>query len=268
LLKFSYPIRDALQSAADAAEINISEWPEEKRRGIWTRVAPVWKARADKAGIRWGSQTRTGHRDSQISSQILPITGGPDINCRPMERIGSSPYPIPFDPAEVFVLTVASELVMTRSGKTKKWVEQTLELRLRLSDRLIRTSIMASFSHPASIFQGTAPTLISHFLLPPISAISGVTRFKVQKNSYGRIWPDESMRPVRDCVEVQNLLDCGNDQKVTLVLLAHRGYDHIGWIGWAEQMRNMSVNSMFGIGYTCVYFHLLLLLYLYCPPQC
>src|ERR1700734_4292470 len=102
---------------------------------------------------------------------------------------------------------------------------------------------MASFSHPASIFRGTAPTLISHFLLPLISVLSGTTHFDVPKTLYSRIWPDESICPVRDCTEVQNLLNSGNDQEVTLVLLVHHGYDHIGWIGWAEQMRNMSRNS-------------------------
>ena len=72
---------------------------------------------------------------------------------------------------------------------------------------------------------------------------------------------------VRDCAEVQNLLNLGNYQEVMLVLLAHYGYNYIGWIGWAEQMDNMLRNSMFGIGYMCVCFHLLPIFYLYCPSQ-
>ena len=149
-----------------------------------------------KTSIWWGSQTGTGHQDSQIMLQIVPISGGPDINCWPMEHIGTSLYLFPFDPTKVFVLTVASELIMTRSGKVQKWAEQTLDLRLQLSEHLICMLIMASFSHPASIFQGTALTSILHFLLP-ISAISGTTHFDVLKTLYSCIWPDESIHPVR-----------------------------------------------------------------------
>jgi hypothetical protein len=114
-----------------------------------------------------------------------------------MEHIGTSLYLLPFDPTKVFVLTVASELIMTRSGKVQKWAEQTLDLRLQLSEHLICMLIMASFSHSASIFQRTALTSILHFLLLPISALSGTTHFDVLKTLYSCIWPNESIHPVR-----------------------------------------------------------------------
>jgi hypothetical protein len=217
------------------------------------RVAPAWKERAQRINCQWGNKGKEGRRDSEISARIQPFMGGAAVNCRPMERIGSKPYPLPFDPTEVFVLTVAAELMTSQSGKTRKWVEETLDFRLRISERLVRTCISTSFGHSASIYPTTARTLISHFLLPPMSSIAGFTRFNIPKSTYSPLWPDESARPIRDCIPLQNILDSGNGQRDTLIVLGHHCYDHIGWIGWARQMCNMSNNSMFGIGYTFVF---------------
>jgi hypothetical protein len=133
--------------------------------------------------------------------------------------------------------------------KSRTWVQNTLEFRLRMSERLVRASISSSFNRNASVFEGAALTLTRQFLLPPMSLLSNLNQISVSRNAYDKYWPDESARTISDAEALQNLLDSGNALSATLVLLAHQAYDHLGWVGWAHLMRNMSDDSSFGIAY-------------------
>jgi hypothetical protein len=64
---------------------------------------------------------------------------------------------------------------------------------------------------------------------------------------YNSFWLNQAIRPVNDALSLQQLLDTGNDQTNTLVILAHQGCNMLGWMGWAKQMSCMSEMSSFGI---------------------
>lgn len=171
------------------------------------------------------------------------------MSCRPLELVNSSPAPLPTPPVQVFVITVASELMIANRKKSRAWVEDILDFRLRMSERLVRATVGASFHCNASVFPETSSTLVRQFLLPPMSLLSNLDRFSISKSAYDQFWPDSSARTVSDLESLLNFLESGNAQAATLVLLGHQAYDHLGWIGWAHMMRNMSDGSSFGIAY-------------------
>jgi hypothetical protein len=207
-----------------------------------------WKTRANSVGVDWGTKGKPGGRKAEVTAKIKIASGG-SASCRPLELVNSSPAPLPTRPDQVLVLTVASEAMATNNQKSRAWVEDILGFRLRMSERLVRASVNASFNCGASVFAGASPTLVRQFLLPPMSVLSRLDRLSVSKATYDKFWPDSSVRTVSDSVQLQNLLDSGNAQAATLVLLAHQAYDHLGWIGWAHLMRKMSADSSFGIAY-------------------
>src|ERR1700676_3747402 len=67
-----------------------------------SRCSLVHEARQTLAQFRNNSKTFT--------------TSGDIISCRPLECIHSSPYPLPILPAQVFIVTVASETMATTNG--------------------------------------------------------------------------------------------------------------------------------------------------------
>ncbi len=129
----------------------------------------------------------------------------------------------------------------------RTWVQDVLHFRLRMSERVVRASISATSP-------GTTRTLIYQFLLPPVSLLHNRTQLSISKDAYSNYWPDSTVRAVSDAKLLQDLLESGTRQTATLLLLAHQPYDHLGWIGWAHLMRNMSDESSFGIAYICTYF--------------
>jgi hypothetical protein len=115
-----------------------------------------------------------------------------------------------------------------------------------MSERVVRTLISATSP-------GTTRTLIYQFLLPPVSLLHNRTQLSISKDAYSNYWPDSTVRAVSDAKLLQDLLESGAGQTTTLLLLAHQAYDHLGWIGWAHLMRNMSDESSFGIAYMYVF---------------
>lgn len=248
---FSQPIQHAIEQAATDANVDISHWTPARIRGIWSRTAKDWNKRATDAGVLWGTKPGTQTRSAEISTKIQTIDGD-FLSCRPLERTNSSPCLLPTLPEQVFILTVASETMVTRNGKIQVYVDGPLSLNLKISERLVRACIFSSFQRPASIFPALNHVQICQFLLPPMSLLLSQDRFLDDPAAYNASWPDQSIRPVLDSVSLQNLFDGGNNNTDTLVLLAHHAYNHFGWIGWAKQMRNMSPNSSFGMGFVYV----------------
>lgn len=250
---FSYPINDALSLASDACNIDISNWSTSQKRGIWTRTTIFWKRRAGNVGVDWGTKGKPGGRHAEVTAKIK-IASGASMSCRPLELVNSSPAPLPTFSSQVLVITVASEVMTASLQKSRAWVEDILDFRLRMSERLVRATVGASFNCTASVVSETSPTLIRQFLLPPMSLLSNLDRLSISKSAYDQFWPDSSVRTVSDLESLQNLLESGNAQAATLVLLGHQAYDHLGWIGWARMMRNMSDGSSFGIAYMYTFY--------------
>jgi hypothetical protein len=88
--------------------------------------------------------------------------------------------------------------------------------------------------------------------LPPISLLAPPNPFLIHRTEYGRMWPDQGTRIVHDSVSLHTLLESGNTQSDTLVLLAHQSYNIMSWAEWAAQMSKMSPNSSFGIAFVYV----------------
>jgi hypothetical protein len=258
LFLLSYPINDAISIASDACNIDINDWSASRKRGIWTRTAATWKRRAESVDVTWGTKGQLGGRRAEVTAKIKVASGG-SISCRPLELVNASPPCLPVFPSQVLIITVASEAMVTNTQKSRTWVEDTLDFRLRMSERLVRASISSSFNCRASVFAGASLTLIRQFLLPPMSLLSNLNQLSISKGAYENYWPDETVRAISDSEPLQNLLGSGNTQTATLVLLAHQAYDHLGWAGWARLMRKMSDDSSFGIAYmyvfSCIHLH-------------
>ena len=249
-LLISQPITDVISTATAQLDINTDNWTVTTARGIWNRTAPQWNTRAEAAGVKWGTKQGIQSRSSEITARIRTISGDTH-SCRPLERIDSSPCPLPILPHQVFILTSASEIMSTTNGKMQDYVHGSLSQKLRLSERLVRACISSTFQRTATVFTATDRIQIHQFLLPPVSLLPCVP-FNVHRSCYAKVWPDESTRIIQDCQQLQSILDDGNNQPDTLVLLAHQAYNHFGWIDWAAQMSRMSRNSTFGICYMCV----------------
>jgi hypothetical protein len=150
-LVFSQPIQHAIEQAATDANVDISHWTPARIRGIWSRTAKDWNKRATDAGVLWGTKPGTQTRSAEISTKIQTIDGD-FLSCRPLERTNSSPCLLPTLPEQVFILTVASETMVTRNGKIQVYVDGPLSLNLKISKRLVRACIFSSFQRPASIY--------------------------------------------------------------------------------------------------------------------
>jgi hypothetical protein len=159
---FSYPINDAISLASDACNVDIRSWSTSKKRGICTRTAVAWKRRANSVGVDWGTKGKPGGRKAEVTAKIKIAFGG-SASCRPLEFVNSSPALLPTRPVQVLVLTVASEAMATNNQKSRAWVEDILSFRLRMSERLVCTSVNASFNCSASVFAGksTGPDDVS-----------------------------------------------------------------------------------------------------------
>ena len=191
--------------------------------------------------MEWGTNGKPGGRQAEVSVKIK-LGSGTTVSCRPLELLNGLPAVLPMNPSQVFIITIASELILGSQQKARTWVHDVLDFRLRMSERVVRTSIHATS-------QGTTRTLIHQFLLPPMSLLHDRIRLSISKDKYDKYWPDPAVRAVSDSNLLQDLLDSGAGQMATLVLLAHQAYDHLGWIGWARLMRNLSDDSLFGIAY-------------------
>jgi hypothetical protein len=246
----SQPINDVISTATAHLNIDTEDWTLATTRGIWTRTASEWNTRAKAAGIEWGTKQGIQARSSEVTARIRTISGDA-YSCRPLEHIDSSPCPLPIVPHQVFILTSASAIMATTNGKIEGYVHRPLSLKLKLSERLVRACISSSFQRTASVFSVTNRIQIHQFLVPPVSLLSLVP-FDIHRSRYGKVWPDQSSRIIQDCQQLQSILNDGNNQADTLVLLAHQAYNHMGWVQWAGQMSRMSENSSFGIGYVCV----------------
>jgi hypothetical protein len=152
--------------------------------------------------------------------------------------VDSSPLLLPLVPAQVFIVTTASEIVATINGKDQGYVHGPLSLKLKLSERLVRACISSSFNLTASVIPAPNRIQILQFLVPPLSL-----PFDIHRSHYGNVWPDQSTRIVQDCQQLQEILLNGNNNLNTLVLLAHQAYNNMGCVQWARQMSSMSVNS-------------------------
>jgi len=86
-------------------------------------------------------------------------------------------------PNQVFIVTIASDLILGSHQKVQTWVQDVLGLRLRMSGRVVRTSINATTP-------GTTRPLIHQFLLPPMSLFHNRNRLSISKDTYARYWPD------------------------------------------------------------------------------
>ena len=212
------------------------------------RTAPDWNRRAQQIGIQWGTKKGTQNRSSEITTKIETISGEV-ISCRPLERVESYPCPLLNEPSQVFILTVASEIMVTPNGKVRAYIQGPLPLYLKLSERLIRTCIYSSFQRTASVLPGLNSVHIRQFLLAPMSQLQ---QDRFLPSSYSNnAWLDQSVRPVCDGHSLQILLDNGNNGMDTLILLAHGAYNHTGWKGWATLMCKMSACSSLGVAFAC-----------------
>ena len=192
--------------------------------------------------MAWGTKGKPGGRQAEVTAKIKLGSGG-SVSCRPLELLNSRPAPLPILPNQVFVITIASELILSSHQKAQTWVQDVLSFRLRMAERLVRASVNAT---PP----GTTGTLIHHFLLPPISILYNCNQLSIPKDAYcDKYWPDSNVRAVADSKLLHDLLDAGAGQTATLLLLAHQAYDHLGWSGWARLMKNMSDDSSLGIAY-------------------
>jgi hypothetical protein len=213
------------------------------------RTAAEWNRRAEEIGVQWGTKKGTQNRSSEITTKIETISGEV-LSCRPLERIESFPCPLLNEPSQVFILTVASEIMVTPNGKVHAYIHGPLSLYLKLSERLVRACIYSSFRRTASVFPALDSVHIRQFLLAPMSQLAQ-DRFLPSHYS-NDAWLDQSVRPVCDGHSLQILLDNGNNGTDTLILLAHGAYNHTGWSGWAALMSKMSACSSFGFAFTCV----------------
>jgi hypothetical protein len=149
---------------------------------------------------------------------------------------------------QVFILTVPSETMATKDGKTAKYMLGALDFKLRMTERLVRQCISTSFDGRfASLHAAAGETLIRPFLLAPMSLLVGPVPFVADISDYNAHWPAKT---VGDSSTLQALLDAGNDQQDTLVVLAHHAYSHTDWIGWSQQMKSMTLDSSFGVAYS------------------
>jgi len=244
-LSFSYPIAEAVSLASAACDINICGWSESKKHGVWTRTATAWKKRSASLGVEWGTHGKPGGRQAEVTAKIK-LGSGATASCRPLELLNTFPAPLPVNPSQVFVVTIASELTLGSHQKAQTWVQDVLDFRLRMSERVVRTSIEAT---PP----GTTRALIHQFLLPPMSLLHNSDGLSISNDAYDKYWPNSTVRALSDSKRLQELLDSGAGQTSTLLLLAHQAYDHLGWVGWAHLMRNMSDDSSFGIAYMYVF---------------
>jgi hypothetical protein len=176
-----------------------------------------------------------------VTAKIRLGSGG-SVSCRPLELLNSLPAALPTNLDQVFIITFASESILGSHQKARTWVQDVLHFRLRMSERVVRASINATPT-------GTTRTVIRQFLLPPVSLLHNRTWLSISKDAYSNYWPDSTVRAVADSQLLQDLLESGVEQTTTLLLLAHQAYDHLGWVGWAHMMRNMSAESLFGIAY-------------------
>ena len=91
---------------------------------------------------------------------------------------------------------------------------------------------------------------ILQFLLPPKSLMPSIPFF-TPRILYRMVWPNET---THNCTQLKHLLDNGNNQIDTLVVMAHHAYNHIGLVGWASQMCKMNATLTFGISFMCAIF--------------
>ena len=174
----SQPIIDVIPEAASQVNIDVTEWTPAQTRGLWSRIATEWKKRADTAGVLWGTKQGKHSRSSEITARLF-TTSGDIISCRPLERIHSSPFPLPILPAQVFILMVASETMATTNGKIAAYINGPLPFKLKISERLVRACIYSSFQHTASVFLGHNQVNIHQFLLAPISLLVSPSPFLI-----------------------------------------------------------------------------------------
>jgi hypothetical protein len=200
------------------------------------------------AGVEWGTKNAPDRRGSEVSAKIKTISAT-SVSCRPIQYINATPVSLAIYPAQVLIVSIASASISASTNQTQRHME-ILENRLCWSERLVRMSVSTSFQTNASVHSTNAPIQIRQFLLPPIFLLSE-SRFTVPKTQYNSFWPNQAIRPVNDALSLQQLLDTGNDQTNTLVVLAHQGCNILGWMGWAKQMSCMSEMSSFGIAYRC-----------------
>lgn len=202
LTSYSYPITNAIEIAGKVALVDVKTWSEPQKRGIWNRTNEYWKARARQALVEWGTKSKDGKRDSEVTAKIKTVQGV-SISCRPLELRGSAPCSLPMRPTQVIIFTIAAEAMATKNGKTHDYVSGPLSTRLQMSERLVRASVSSSFGDTASVFATGNAIHIRHFLAPPISMLTGSHQFSVPRNDYDAFWPDESIRPISDCIQVR-----------------------------------------------------------------
>ena len=191
--------------------------------------------------MEWGTKGKPGGRQAEVTVKIKMATGA-SVSCRPLELLNYLPPALPSHPNQVFIVTMASESILGSNPKAETWVQDVLDFRLRMSERVVRTSV-------DSTCPGASQTIIHQFLLPPLSLLYNQSHLSVSKNAYDKYWPDSPVQPVSDSKILQDLLDSGAGKTATLLLLAHQAYDYLGWVGWAHLMENMSKDSLFGIAY-------------------
>lgn len=177
----------------------------------------------------WGTDGN-GAKSGEMTARIK-IDGCGHVGTRMIQRSGSSPAPLPHQPALVCIATCVVEKARNRGKEAAKCMRAT-DFRMDMSERLVHASVHSSW--PQSV-----PTL-RYFLLPPEPGKTPIPE------RYFGIAPT---RPVDDMAQLYQILTRGEEGRDTLLLFAHRAFFFLGWYDATILMSKMSENSMLGVGY-------------------
>jgi hypothetical protein len=124
--------------------------------------------------VEWGTKGTLGGRQAEVSAKIK-LGSGAAVSCRPLELLNSLPALLPMHLNEVFNVTIASDLILGSHQQAQTWVQDVLNFRLRMSERVACTSIDA-----------TPPTytLIHQFVLPPMLLLHNLNHLSISKDTY------------------------------------------------------------------------------------
>lgn len=170
-----------------------------------------------------------------------------------------APYPVVFTldhrskPSTVFLVSVPSVALSTRHPQTSKYIAHSLEPHMRNTRNLIHRLLYNTYKASAVLHRKHSPdVLVRHCLLPHTlvgAAIGPIEEWK--RAGYApQTLPSERQFPISSGHELHlSLAQLSNEGTDTWVVLAHRGCECLGWIGWAREMQGLTPTSAFGVAF-------------------